>query len=169
MDAELRQTLVAYLRSKRSKVTPRRMAIIEAAFEHQEPFTGEQLLIWSRRRDPRISRATVHRTIPLLLEGGYLKERNNGTGVVSYAPNFCQSVGRCHILCQDCGRIVEFDHDAINQALGTVVSRAGLEPITKTVKVEASCRQLRQEGNCEFYRPLAETTRARTPKMASLI
>lgn len=132
------------------------MAIIEAAFGHPQPFTAEQLLIWSRRRDPRISRATVYRTLPLLLESGYLKERNHGADGIIYTPNFCQAEGSCHILCQDCGRVVEFDHAPIDHVLGIIVSSAGLKPVSKTVKVKAKCQSLEAEGHCDYARPLAD-------------
>jgi len=128
------------------------MAIIEAAFETQEHFTAEQLLIWARRRDPRISRATVYRTLPLLLESGYLKELHlNGEHV--YDPNYSQRPDHSHIVCTDCGRIVEFDNDPIDRVVGIIAASSGLEMTSKTLKAEATCKKLMQRGHCEYHPP----------------
>ncbi|MEM1057727.1 MAG: transcriptional repressor [Verrucomicrobiota bacterium] len=160
MNPELRQHLVDFLRQKNAKVTPRRMAIIEAAFESHEHFTAEQLLFWSRRRDARISRATVYRTLPLLLESGFLKEVYlNGEHL--YDPNYSRRPDHSHLVCSDCGRIVEFDNDPIDRVVDIIAAGSGLRMTSKTLKVEATCRHLEEEGRCE-YRPLV---RASSPSL----
>ncbi|MCD6339237.1 MAG: transcriptional repressor, partial [Verrucomicrobia bacterium] len=69
---------MAYLAERGLRRTAQRQAIIEAILGTTEHFTAEQLLQLARAKDPSISRATVYRTLPLLVEGGLLKELDLG-------------------------------------------------------------------------------------------
>src|ERR1700690_3882840 len=102
-----------FLQGKKLRVTAQRRAIIESAFDTEEHFTAEQLLEWSRRRDKSVSRATVYRTLPLLTESGLVREMDFGKDHKYYDPNYAQHPHHNHIICQDCGKIVEFESEMI--------------------------------------------------------
>ena len=74
MDEGVRQRIHDYLLHKGLRRTVPREAIIEAAFSTTEHYTAEELLLMARKIDPNVSRATIYRTLPLLVECGVLKE-----------------------------------------------------------------------------------------------
>jgi hypothetical protein len=70
MDAEnksisdVKETFKDFLTSKGLRVTNQRLAIFDAAYEHPDHFTAEDLLERSREIDDSVSRATVYRALP---------------------------------------------------------------------------------------------------------
>ncbi|NDC80717.1 MAG: hypothetical protein EB090_05555 [Verrucomicrobia bacterium] len=54
------------MRSQGLRMTSQRRAITEVAFGSKDHFTAEALLARSRQRDPKVSRATVYRTLAFL-------------------------------------------------------------------------------------------------------
>src|SRR5688572_30360955 len=59
--------LDAFIRKKGLRKTPQRDAIVRTAFASDEHFTSEELFDRSRKANAGVSRATVYRTIALLV------------------------------------------------------------------------------------------------------
>ena len=57
----IRETFKEFLTSKGLRVTNQRLAIFDAAYEHPDHFTAEDLLERAREIDDSVSRATVYR------------------------------------------------------------------------------------------------------------
>ena len=74
----VREILNAHLAGKGLRKTSQRDAIIEAAFGTNEHYTAEELLVMARGIDRSVSRATVYRTLPILVESGLLRELDLG-------------------------------------------------------------------------------------------
>jgi Fe2+ or Zn2+ uptake regulation protein len=74
MEAAVRDRIYEFLIERGLRRTAQRDAIIEAAFSHADHYTAEELLVRAREIEPSVSRATVYRTLPLLVESGLLKE-----------------------------------------------------------------------------------------------
>ena len=91
MDAKVRQHLDTFLDSKGLRRTKPREVIIEAAFATTEHFTAEELLEMTRKIDRTVSRATVYRTLTLLVESGLLREIDLGRDQTYYDPNFLET------------------------------------------------------------------------------
>ena len=110
-----RQRFLDFLARKGLRLTGQRRAIIEAVCSTEKHFTAEELLGWAQRRDKSISRATVYRTLPLLTESGLVREMDFGGDHKFYDPNYAEHPRHSHIICQDCGKIVEFESQKIEQ------------------------------------------------------
>jgi Fur family transcriptional regulator, ferric uptake regulator len=142
------QRFVDFLARKNLRLTGQRQAIVESVFSTEQHFTAEQLLEWSRRRDKSVSRATVYRTLPLLTESGLVREMNLGKEHQYYDPNYAERPHHNHIICQDCGKIVEFESDEIDQIESKISRRLGFSVETHRLQITARCDELRQRGTC---------------------
>ena len=132
--------------------TLQRDALIEIALGSTDHFTAETLLARSRLVERTVSRATVYRTLPLLVATGALREIELGKDEIYYDPNFNERPHHNHLICLDCGRIVEFE-DAHVEILGNCVShRLGFSPASKVIRIEAHCDELRDRGSCRKRR-----------------
>ena len=107
--------------------------------------------------NPRVGYATVYRTLKLLKECGLADERHFDDGQARYEPTEEEEQHHDHIICERCGKIVEFDSEEIEKLqeriarfLGFVVSRHRME----LYGICAECR----EG-----RPAQRTHAARRP------
>jgi Fur family ferric uptake transcriptional regulator len=148
MDPAIRERIYEYLTSKGLRKTVQRDAIIEAAFNTTEHYTAEDLLILARKVEPSVSRATVYRTLPLLVECGVLKEMDFGRDHKFYDPNYIDHPGHNHLICVDCSKIVEFEDRNIDTLENCISKRLGFSPSNKIVRIEATCDELKAKGVC---------------------
>ena len=151
----VRESLQAYLSSKGLRRTVQREAIIDAAFGTNEHFTAEELLTMARRLERSVSRATVYRTLPLLVESGLLHELDLGSDTKIYDPNFVERPTHNHLICVDCDRIIEFEDVNMELLENCITRRLGFSPANKAVKIEGHCDELKLKGSCRNQRPKA--------------
>jgi Fur family transcriptional regulator, ferric uptake regulator len=148
MDSAVRQRIYEYLEAKGLRKTTQRDAIIEAAFGTNEHYTAEDLLTMAKKVDPSVSRATVYRTLPLLVESGVLREMDFGRDHKFYDPNYIDHPNHNHLICVDCGKIVEFEDVHIDTLETCISRRLGYTPKGKIVRIEATCDELARTGQC---------------------
>jgi len=117
-------------------------------FSRDEHFTAEELLERVRQTSAEISRATVYRTLALLVKADLLREIDLGDNQTTYDPNFLDKPSHNHLVCIDCGRVVEFEDAHIDLLNDCVTRRLGFKPLRQTLKIEANCEQLRLHGRC---------------------
>ena len=143
-----RERFLQFLGRKGLRLTAPRRAIIEAVFSTEKHFTADELLVWARRRDRSISRATVYRTLPLLTQSGLVREMDFGKDHKFYDPNYAQHPHHNHIICENCGRIVEFESEKIAQLEREISQRLGFSVTTHRLQISATCDEFRQRGTC---------------------
>jgi Fur family transcriptional regulator, ferric uptake regulator len=148
MDATVRQRIYDHLATRRLRKTVQRDAIIEAAFSTHDHYSAEDLLTMARKIEPTVSRATIYRTLPLLVETGLLKELDFGKDHKFYDPNYAEHPDHNHLICVDCSRIVEFEDVNIDTLENCITKRLGFSPVAKIVRIEATCDILHREGRC---------------------
>jgi len=142
------ERFAAFLARKNLRLTGQRQAIIDSVFSTEQHFTAEQLLEWSRRRDTSVSRATVYRTLPLLTESGLVREMNLGKEHQYYDPNYAERPHHNHIICQDCGKIIEFECDKIERIESEISCGLGFSVESHRLQITARCEELRKRGTC---------------------
>jgi len=147
--AEVKERFNEFIRQRGMRHTSQRDVIVEAAFASEDHFTAEELLVTARKIDPKTSRATLYRTLALLVECGLLREIDLGRDERVYDPNFLESPDHNHLICIDCGKVVEFEDEPIALLLDALTQRLGFRPSSKSMRIEACCEKLRSEGACE--------------------
>ena len=136
------RTLDRFLAERGLKSTRQRNVIVETFLGVQEHISVEELLARVRLEDPRISQATVYRTIKLLTEAGLAHARQFGEGQTRYEP----AEGRDHhdhLICTSCGAIVEFENDKIERLQHEVARRHGFEIHHHKMELYGLCRTCR--------------------------
>jgi Fur family ferric uptake transcriptional regulator len=148
MEAAVRDRIYEFLLESGLRRTVQRDAIIEAAFSHTDHYTAEELLVRARGIEPSVSRATVYRTLPLLVESGLLKELDLGKDQMLYDPNYIDHPRHSHLICIDCNRIVEFEDRNIDTLENCITKRLGFSPAKKQTRIEATCDEFKRSGAC---------------------
>lgn len=149
MDSAVETRLQQFIQSKGLRNTPQRDSIVEAIFSSDEHFTADELWDRIRKTQSRSSRATVYRTISLLVEAGLLHEIDLGDDQKTYDPNFVDSPAHNHLVCIDCGKVLEFEDENIQLLNDCAARRLGYRPVKQSLKIEACCEKLRLHGRCE--------------------
>lgn len=149
MEAAVRKQIYEFIEKKGLRKTAQRDAIIEAAFSTTEHYTAEDLLAMAKKIEASVSRATVYRTLPLLVAAGLLREMDFGKEYKYYDPNFVDHPNHNHLICVDCDKIVEFEDERMEQLENKITHRLGFSPSTKMIRIEATCDQLKSSGACK--------------------
>lgn len=130
-------------------MTHPRQVILDAAFSDQGAhFTADELFAKAKALDNKASRATLYRTLTLLVDSGLLHEIDLGKGVTSYDPNFIDSPDHNHLICIDCAEVIEFEDQHISVLGDCVTRRLGFTSANKTIQIKAKCETLRRTGSC---------------------
>ena len=145
----VRETFKEFLTSKGLRVTNQRLAIFDAAYEHPDHFTAEDLLDRAREIDDSVSRATVYRALPILTESSLIREVDVGRDYKFYMANKNATTFQAQVICLDCDKIFEIDAPFMEWYGKTVADKLALEVETQRLQVSAHCTELRKAGICE--------------------
>ncbi|RYD34053.1 MAG: transcriptional repressor [Verrucomicrobiaceae bacterium] len=149
LSQQIQDRLEEFLISKSLRRTRQRDVIVEAAFSTTDHFTADELWEKARKIDATASRATLYRTLGLLVESGLLKEIDLGRDQTYYDPNFVDHPHHNHLICTDCQKVVEFEDTHMSLLEDCITRRLGFRPETSSVRIEASCDELRRMGDCQ--------------------
>jgi len=108
-----------FLRKNDLKFTPERITVLDEIREADQHFEPDNLLIRLKSKNLKISRATIYRTLELLVQCGLIKKNIFADGKSIYEKKF-GTRAHDHFLCVHCGRIIEFydrDLDKIHKRL----------------------------------------------------
>lgn len=127
------------IKAKGLKSTRQRSLIIDTFLASEGHASVEEL--WSRVRsaDAKVSVATVYRTMKLLVESGLAHARNFGDGQTRYEA----AIGRHHhdhLICTNCGDIIEFENDRIEQLQDTIAKRHGFKVTSHKMELYGLCK-----------------------------
>ncbi len=120
-----------FIRSRGLRKTPERENIVAEIFRKREHFDVDELFLRLLDQGKKISKASIYRTLPLLVDCGLIREVNFVDGHWHYE----QIYGRphhCHLRCLSCGAIVEFE-EPLMAAVETKLSNNYGYHITKHV------------------------------------
>ncbi|GAB4240387.1 MAG: transcriptional repressor [Candidatus Methylacidiphilales bacterium] len=145
---EIQAKIFAYMESNGLRLTAQRRAIIKAAFTTTEHYTAEELLGRARAINPSVSRATVYRTLPVLVKTGLLRELDLGRDYKFYDPNYANHPNHNHIVCLDCSKIVEFEDYCLDVRESVIAKGLGFSPNVVQLRIEARCDSFQQHGHC---------------------
>ena len=148
MNGDARTRLDDFLKNKGLRRTPQRDAILDLIFASDEHFTPDELFDRVRSKQLKASRATVYRTLGLLVEAGLLHEIDLGDGQTTYDPNFLDRPTHNHLVCVDCGKVIEFEDEHLEVLNDCITRRLGFRPVKQSLRIEACCEELRSKGRC---------------------
>ena len=137
-----------FLGSKGLRMTGQRKGVFEALFKQNGHFTAEQLLKDAQNLDDTVSRATVYRRLPLMVESGIIRKIDVGQENKFYALNGSSETFKAQVICSDCDRIHDVDAPFMEWYGKTVSEKLGLEVKDQRLQVQAECPEFRKNGNC---------------------
>jgi Fur family ferric uptake transcriptional regulator len=144
-----RAMLQTYMVKKGLRSTDQRKLIVETFFHSDNHVSIEELLAEVRASDPRVGYATVYRTLKLLTECGVANERRFGDGLTRYELAD-ETTHHDHLICVECGDIVEFEEARIEELQEKVARKYGFELRShkhELYGVCPACQAKRRSGN----------------------
>jgi Fur family transcriptional regulator, ferric uptake regulator len=130
---------IGYLREKKLKVTQERLALVREILATKGHFEAEDLQIRMRTQGSRVSKPTIYRTLPLLIESGLLRPSFLTGERQTYYENTLGADKHEHLICLTCGRIIEFTSDTLEEALGEVARKHSFVPQKRRIELFGLC------------------------------
>lgn len=103
------------------RVTAPRRKVVQAACQRTDPFSAEDLYQELRRADSGVGRATVFRTLDLLVSLRLFDRVHRPDGSHSYVAG--SSGHRHHLICSTCGTVVEFHDCNVSDLVSDLAAR----------------------------------------------
>lgn len=129
-----------YLADQGLKLTAQRRAIAKVFFGGEGHLSLTDILALAREELDSIGYATVYRTMRLMTEGGFAHEHKFGEeGQARYEPAH-DDEHHDHLICVDCGVIVEFADPLIETRQRDAAEARGFEVVDHRHEVYVRCR-----------------------------
>jgi Fur family transcriptional regulator, ferric uptake regulator len=142
-----------YLRDQGLPVTQQRECIAEVVFGSPEHLSVEEIETRLRARGERIGKATIYRTLEMLVRSGLVAEHDFGEGFKRYEHLFGQMPVHEHLICTECNGVTEIEsrellkvHEDVAKAHGFQPARYRLEIYGLCASCQAAGRTLEWEG-----------------------
>ncbi len=130
--------LQATLRAKGYRITPQRQLVLDAvtALEHGTP---DEICAQVQRTATGVNLSTVYRTLELLEELGLVTHTHLGHGAPTYHAS--GALDHLHLVCRDCGAILETDVALADSLVGMLATRHGFQTDVAHFAIYGRCRE----------------------------
>src|SRR5580765_2911695 len=129
-----------YLEKRGLKLTAERHAVFDELFARHEHFEADELLVRLRAKHKKISRATIYRTLELLVDSGIVGRVRIGESGYRYE-RLRAGQHHDHLICNECGRVIEFFEPRIESLQDDVCERYGFLPLSHGRQMRGICRK----------------------------
>lgn len=143
--AQATEVFRVFLRKQDLKITRQREILLRRIFEREEHFNAEALE--DRVKGDGISKATIYRTLQLLVECGLVVEVDLGDNRRVYEHVFGHAP-HDHIVCVDCRKVFEFREADLGRVEREIARKLGFTPVGHHLRIEAACEEMKKHGVC---------------------
>jgi Fur family transcriptional regulator, ferric uptake regulator len=140
MDIQLvaKENFTKYLKSGSFRITPERFVILEAVMSYDGHFDADELFFQVKSNGQKVSRATVYNTLDLLQDCGLISKYRFGENHSRYEKAFGRPQHH-HLICLECGDIIEFVSDEIETIQQEVCNSNNFKSQSSTLQIFGIC------------------------------
>lgn len=124
------------------RVTNQRALLLELIRQGEGHLDADELYRRAREKQPRLSLSTVYRTLHLLKKLGVVEELHFDEEHHHY--EIKPSTEHHHLVCVDCGRVVEFKYPLARLVKRNVAEAKDFEITGTEIRITGSCGDCRQ-------------------------
>ncbi|MGH7476020.1 MAG: Fur family transcriptional regulator [Longimicrobiales bacterium] len=135
-----------YLRQQGLPVTQQRETIADVVFGSNGHLSVEQIEERLRDRGEKPGKATIYRTLEMLVRSGLVAEHDFGEGFKRYEHMFGQQPGHEHLVCTECGRVAEIDDAELLRLQQQIAKRHGFAPARYRLEIYGLCSRCQEQG-----------------------
>ena len=134
---------VRQLRAAGKRITGQRKHVLEVLSAAQGHLDANDIFERARRQDPRLSLATVYRTLHVLKQAGLVSELHLDDEHHHYELD--PQDRHSHLVCVQCGRVIEVDSASFAEAAQAAGQTHGFAVASTHVELTGRCSDCQQE------------------------
>lgn len=134
-----KQKFKEFLSTKGLKLTKERDAIFNEVSNLEGHFDTEDLFLRLKNKGLKVSRASVYRTIQLLIENGLIEEVER-TDRHAHYERVAGTPHHDHMICIKCGRVIEFYSTELELIQEKVCEKEMFKGIRHTLEILGYCK-----------------------------
>lgn len=137
-DEDLAAKFIAYLRRHGKKVTEERLLILKTIYNSQKHMTARELCLEVEKHHSRVSRATMYRTLEILVEADLVTK----LALEGYEARYEAALTaghHDHIICTDCFKITEFFDPQLEAIQNSIIEKKGFKAVKHVHHIFAEC------------------------------
>jgi Fur family ferric uptake transcriptional regulator len=135
-----------YLREQGLPVTQQREAVAEIVFSSAGHLSVDEIEQRLRESDERIGKATIYRTLDLLVKSKLVDEHDFGEGFKRYEHRLSRQPVHEHLICLECGKVIEFRSDEVRAVEDRVRLEHDFQPTRHRLDIYGLCRECQASG-----------------------
>ncbi len=141
------------LKEKGLKSTAQRDDIARVFFASTRHLSIDDLYREVRKVNERVGYATVYRTIKLLKDCELAEERHFADGHTRYENSESDEEHHDHLICDNCGKIVEFNDEKLERLQEKIAEGLGFVLARHRMELYGICRECREGAGRLKTRP----------------
>jgi Fur family ferric uptake transcriptional regulator len=134
-----------FLQGQGLKLTSERSALVREIFATHYHFEADELLFKMKEKSLKISRATVYRTLELLVKSGLVRRVHLGEDHYHYE-HVSGDSHHDHLICTTCGAVVEFHDEQLEQRQREICEKKRFTPTFHNLQILGICDTCRRKG-----------------------
>jgi Fur family ferric uptake transcriptional regulator len=135
-----------YLRDQGLPVTHQRAAVAGVVFESDDHLSVDDIETALRERGERIGKATIYRTLDLLVRSRLVEEHDFGEGFKRYEQRLSGRPVNEHMICVECGTVTKFESRELFQIESRVRAEYGFIPVRRRLEIYGLCQACQDAG-----------------------
>lgn len=134
-----------FLQQQGLKLTSERTALVREIFSTHYHFEADELLFKMKEKSVKISRATVYRTLELLVKSGMVRRVHLGEDHYHYE-HVTGNSHHDHLICTACGGVIEFHDEVLEARQREICERKKFTPTFHNLQILGVCDSCRRKG-----------------------
>ena len=134
-----------FLQEQGLKLTGERKALVREIFAIHYHFEADELLSKMKEKDVKISRATVYRTLELLVKSGMVRRVHLGEDHYHYE-HVAGNSHHDHLICTTCGSVIEFNDPELQRRQLEICESKKFTPTFHNLQILGVCNACRRKG-----------------------
>ena len=135
-----------YLREIGLPVTHQREVVADVVFGSEGHLSVDDIAAVLRDRGERIGKATIYRTLDLLVRSRLVAEHDFGEGFKRYEHRLSSHPVHEHLICLECGKVVEFESKELFNVERHVRHEHGFMPVRRRLEIYGLCKECHEAG-----------------------
>lgn len=134
-----------FLQERGLKLTSERIALVRHIFSTHYHFDADELLFKLKAQNIKISRATIYRTLELLVKSGMVRRVHLGEDHYHYE-HVAQDSHHDHLICTTCGGVIEFHDPVLEARQREICAKKKFTPTFHNLQILGVCDACRRKG-----------------------